>query len=283
LSEAVVGGVSVMSTDVAVRLFERRGLLSKERRFHVYDGRAGGVLLGEGAGVVILKRVERAKEEGDEIYGVIQGIASNNDGRTVGPASPNVEAQKEVMRRALRRSGKRAEEISYVEGNGSGTEVTDLLELKAMEEVYGRGRRGKCGLGSIKPNIGHPLCAEGIASLIKVVMMLKRGRMVPFLSGEEAMKHYEVEKSPFYFCREEREWEERPRVGGINCFADGGTNVHVIVEEWEERGQRAVRRRPIDPPIAKSPKRGPEKTDRSQESNADQDRANNEINIWKQM
>jgi acyl transferase domain-containing protein/acyl carrier protein/ubiquinone/menaquinone biosynthesis C-methylase UbiE len=180
-------------------------------------------------------------------------VAVNNDGRTAGPATPNIQAQKEVMQTALEKTEIKPVEISYIEVNGSGSEVTDLLELKALEAVYGPFHKTPCSLGSAKPNIGHPLCAEGMAGFIKLVLMLERRQQVPFLSGESPMSHYKIESSPFSFCRELTEWAGTTRVAALNCFADGGTNAHVILESLPEDQPgnselTLVHRKPISPP-----------------------------------
>ena len=248
IEAAVVGGVSVLQTDATHRLFQQRSLLCAQPAFHVFDERADGIVLGEGVGMVLVKTVKQALRDGDSIYAVIKATAVNNDGRTAGPATPSLQAQKEVMQMALARSGKRAEEISYLEANGSGSIVTDLIELKAIQAVYGGSRVHPLGVGSIKPNIGHPLCAEGIASLIKVVLMLQHRQMVPFLSGEQGLQHFDREAAQMSLSRTLEAWEEARAVAGINSFADGGTNAHVIVERWEEGAERIVRRRPLVPP-----------------------------------
>jgi acyl transferase domain-containing protein len=198
--------------------------------------------------MVLLKTLAQAIKDEDHIYAVIKAIAVNNDGRTAGPATPNPEAQKEVMQTALGKSGKKPGEISYIEVNGSGSQVTDLLELKAIQSIYRSSNRVSCGLGSMKPNIGHPLCAEGIAGFIKVVLMLQHRQWVPFLSGEQPLKHYDMESSPFYFCRKLTEWTNAPRVAAINCFADGGTNAHVIIEAREGPSLPPGKRHPLPPP-----------------------------------
>ncbi|WPQ61781.1 SDR family NAD(P)-dependent oxidoreductase [Chitinophaga sancti] len=247
IEAALVGGVGLLDTDNAHRIFAQRNLLSSDGHFHIFDQRAGGVVLGEGAGTVILKRVSQAVKDGDEIYAVIKGIAINNDGRTAGPATPNMQAQKEVMSRALLRSGIAASDISYIEANGSGSEVTDLLELKAISAVYGG--TAACGLGSIKPNIGHPLCAEGIAGFIKVVLMLMHQQQAPFLSGQQGLAHYDLSATPFYFNRELQDW--KGNIAALNCFADGGTNAHVIIAAADEQllTGHAKRRTPLPVPI----------------------------------
>jgi len=152
------------------------------------------------------------------------------------------------MQSALAKAGVKPEQISYIEANGSGSEVTDLLELKAIQSVYRSSHTEACGLGSIKPNIGHPLCAEGIASLIKVVLMLKQRQLVPFLSGQEPMTHFPMESTPFYFQRQLSEWNDSPRIAAINCFADGGTNANVVLQSWEEAVSRPNKRHSIAPP-----------------------------------
>ncbi len=119
IEAAVVGGVSLLDAD-AHRMFHERGLLCDKPSFHIFDKRADGVILGEGVGMVLVKTVNQAVEDGDSIYAVIKAAAINNDGRTAGPSSPNLEAQKDVMLSALEKSGKKTEEISYLEANGSG-------------------------------------------------------------------------------------------------------------------------------------------------------------------
>jgi acyl transferase domain-containing protein/acyl carrier protein/NAD(P)-dependent dehydrogenase (short-subunit alcohol dehydrogenase family) len=303
IDAALVGGVSLLTTDAAHRMFQQRGILSQDPVFHIFDKRANGVVLGEGIGLVLLKTVEQAVADGDHIYAVIKALTINNDGRTAGPATPNLQAQKDVMQAALAKSGKLPQEISYVEANGSGSEVTDLLELKAIQSVYRPISTSPLGLGSIKPNIGHPLCAEGIASFIKVVMMLHYRQVVPFLSGEQPMNHYDLETSPFYFCRH-TDSIDTPYTAAINCFADGGTNVHLILETWEDLVLRQIKRNVLPPPAlsrynvqgAKILKLPIPQIDKSNENlskkpnNWVKDPAfghlqtiNNTVNIWKQI
>ncbi|WP_368650522.1 SDR family NAD(P)-dependent oxidoreductase [Bacillus inaquosorum] len=247
IEAAVVGGVSLLDAD-AHQMFQERGLLCDKPSFHIFDKRADGVILGEGVGMVLVKTVSQALKDGDSIYAVIKAAAINNDGRTAGPSSPNLEAQKDVMQTALEKSGKKPEEISYLEANGSGSAVTDLLELKAIQAIYRSGSKAPLGLGSVKPNIGHPLCAEGIASLIKVALMLKHRQLVPFLSGDENMPHFDIEETDLYFCKSQDEWKETTPAAAINCFADGGTNAHLIVEGWKDSAERAIRRKPLPLP-----------------------------------
>ncbi|QZZ32132.1 non-ribosomal peptide synthetase [Streptomyces sp. ST1015] len=242
---AVVGGVTLLADDAGHRLFDQRGVLSPEPAFHAFDRRARGTVLAEGAGVVVLKPLDRALADGDRVQAVLKGIAVNNDGRTAGPASPNPVAQRAVMAKALARSGKRAEDVTHIETNAAGSAVHDLVELKAIQAVYRDGSRAACSLGSVKPNIGHPQCAEGIAGLIKVVLMLRERQLVPFLSGQEPPEHFDFAATPFMFARETRSWPHAPLVAAVSCFADGGTNAHAVVEGWSgPGGGRAALKRP---------------------------------------
>ncbi|MBP2000172.1 acyl transferase domain-containing protein/acyl carrier protein/NAD(P)-dependent dehydrogenase (short-subunit alcohol dehydrogenase family) [Paenibacillus shirakamiensis] len=248
INSALVGGVSMLSSDRIHRLFQQRGILCPTSEFHVFDAKANGVVLSEGIGMVMLKSVEQAVKDGDCIYAVISGMEVNNDGRTAGPAAPNVHAQMEVMRKAIVTSGKSPQDIRYIEANGSGSEITDLLELKAIEQVYRNDSNMPLGIGSIKPNIGHPLCAEGMAGLIKIVCMLEQQVRLPFISGQSAMKHYDLDQSPIYFDRAFTPWEGNS-VAALNCFADGGTNVHVILERWIEKRSVNLLRKPLPLPV----------------------------------
>uniref|UniRef100_UPI0013922238 polyketide synthase n=1 Tax=Paenibacillus maysiensis TaxID=1155954 RepID=UPI0013922238 len=274
IESAIVGGVSLLTTDETHRIFEQRNILNREGAFHLFDRRADGIVVGEGCGLVLLKTVEQALSDGDAIYAVIKAVAVNNNGRTAGPATPSLEAQKQVLQAALRKGGVSPEAVRYIETNGSGTEVTDLLELKTIQSVYRASSNLPLGLGSMKPNIGHPLCAEGIAGFIKVVLMLQRRQMVPFLSGEEAMTHYDLQASPFEMARQLMPWTDTARMAAINCFADGGTNAHVILEGWEESEERSILRKPIPLPVLQR---------RDVSGRGQGERAESAMNIWKQI
>ncbi|MFH8902660.1 amino acid adenylation domain-containing protein [Streptomyces coeruleorubidus] len=231
VESAVVAGVSLLADDRAHRVFGQRGLLNPGPEFHAFDGRAAGLVLGEGVGVVVLKPLAQAQADGDRVLAVLEGIAINNDGRTAGPATPNLRAQKDVMAEALALSGRAPQDVGWVETNASGSTVTDLLELKAIEGVYGAGpaRSTRLALGSVKPNIGHPLAAEGIAAFIKVVLMLHHRQQVPFRSGQQPLPHFDLEASAMYFPRERRPWPGGADRAALNCFADGGTNAHLLL------------------------------------------------------
>ncbi|MFD8519916.1 SDR family NAD(P)-dependent oxidoreductase [Streptomyces capillispiralis] len=224
---ALVAGVSLLADAEAHELFRRRGLLRADGEFHMFDRRAGGVVLGEGAGVVLLKPLAAAERDGDTVYAVVEGLAVNNDGRTAGPATPNPTAQKQVMREALRQAGCAPRQVGHLDVNGSGSELTDLLELKAVQEVYGTDRTAPLHIGSMKPNIGHPLCAEGIAAFIKVALTLHHQRSVPFLSGEQPMEHFTIDPTALRLPRHAEPVDLA--YAAVSSFADGGTNGHVVL------------------------------------------------------
>ncbi|MET0322347.1 MAG: beta-ketoacyl synthase N-terminal-like domain-containing protein, partial [Duganella sp.] len=245
IGAALVGGISLLADDGAHQLFASRKLLAEGGAFHVFDRRAGGVVPGEGVGMVMLKTLQQAIDDGDRIHAVVKALAINNDGRTAGPATPNLAAQKAVMQAALDGSGVRAQDVGYIHVNGSGSEVTDLLEVKATEAVYGAREGAPCELGSMEPNIGHPLCAKGIAGFIAVVLMLGHRQRVPFISGQEPMAHYDLAGSPFEFGRALRPWSGQAPYGALSCFADGGTNAHAILAPWDAPAGHVARRAPL--------------------------------------
>ncbi|MEE8056697.1 MAG: SDR family NAD(P)-dependent oxidoreductase [Pseudomonadales bacterium] len=246
IDSALVGGVSLLTNPSAHALFAQRHLLQEDGQFHILDRRATGIVLGEGAGMVLLKPLSQAEKDGDCIYAVIDAIAINNDGRTAGPATPNIAAQKAVMLAALQQSSCKAEQMQYLDINGSGSEVTDLLEIKAIESVYRSQPSQPFYLGSMKPNIGHPLCAEGMASFIKLVLSVHHQCLVPFLSGQESLEHYSLEAANFVLPRVQQSLDLP--YAALNCFADGGTNAHVILKQYA-LNQVSVVRAPLTLPM----------------------------------
>jgi acyl transferase domain-containing protein len=237
LDMAMVGAVNLILNPFVYDFFAARNILSKTGEFHIFDKRAGGEVLGEGAGVIMIKRLSDAIKDGNKIYGVIKSIAVNNDGRTLGPGSPNLDAQKEVMRQALSASGKNAEEIGYIEVNGGGSMVTDTIEIKALNDIYKLDNTNlkPCVLGSIKPNVGHLLLSSGLAGFIRCILSLYYKKIPPFLSAKESVNYYDFGASRVHFNRSALDWKAEPgqkRVASQNSFPDGGTNCHVIMEEF---------------------------------------------------
>jgi acyl transferase domain-containing protein len=249
---ALAGGVEILLDQVPfVGLSEAR-TLSPTGRCHTFDERADGIVLGEGAGALLLRRLADALRDGDRVYAVIEGGAVNNDGRTMGITTPNPEAQRDVIERALRAAGVGAGQVGYVEAHGTGTMIGDPMELKALTSVFraDTDARGFCGVGSVKTNIGHLLSAAGIAGLVKVILALRHRQLPPTLNCDRINPRFRFEDSPLYPVRELREWDgPRRRRAGVSSFGFGGTNAHLIVAEPDPvwAGRYPVRRSPLPP------------------------------------
>ena len=243
---AMVGGIMLMTDPFLHIGFGMAEVLSDDGRSYVFDQRAKGFVLGEGAGLVLLKPYERALEDGDQILGVILGSAVNNDGHTMGVTVPNQEGQKEVIKMAIEDSGISPATISYLEAHGTGTLLGDPIEIKATTQVYREytNELQYCAVGSVKSNIGHLLTAAGVASLIKVLLALQHRELVPTLNCDIPHPRFKFPETPFYPITEAKPWEPRAGVrrAAISSFGFGGTNCHVIVEEFNEDKYQSKRK-----------------------------------------
>ena len=201
---------------------------------------AAGTVSGNGAGVVVLKRLANALADGDAIYAVVKGSAINNDGSLkVGFTAPSVEGQAEVIARAHARAGVDPASVSYIETHGTGTTLGDPIEIAALTQAF-RARTdasGFCAIGSLKTNIGHLDAAAGVAGLIKAALALKHRQLPPSLHFERANPQIPFEQSPFYVNTQLAEWPagDTPRRAGVSSFGLGGTNAHVVLEEAPPR------------------------------------------------
>jgi polyketide synthase PksJ len=231
---AVAGGVSVTLHDNKGYRYHKGMILSADGRCRAFDESAGGTVGGNGAGVVVLKKLEDAIRDGDEIHGVIKGTAINNDGsEKVGFTAPGIEGQSRVIAGALAGAGIDAESISYVEAHGTGTALGDPVEIAGLSRAFSTNKKQYCAIGSVKTNIGHLDAAAGIAGLIKTVLCLKHKQLVPSLHYTKANANIDFANSPFYVNVELKEWknDKYPRRAGVSSFGIGGTNAHVIVQE----------------------------------------------------
>jgi acyl transferase domain-containing protein len=234
-SIALAGGVDILLDEKPYLLLSDGKALSPDGKCHTFDESANGFVPGEGAGAVLLKNLEQAVKDGDHIYAVIDASAINNDGHTMGITTPNPEAQREVIKAALKRGRISPDTISYIETHGTGTMIGDPIELRALNKVFTEftQERQFCGVGSVKTNIGHLFSAAGVASFIKVVLALKYGYIPPTLNCERPNPRFEFFTSPFYLVKELKKWEARHgiRRAGISSFGFGGTNAHMIISE----------------------------------------------------
>nr|AKA59397.1 polyketide synthase [uncultured bacterium AB_162] len=233
-SDAVLaGGVSVALPDAMGYLYEEGHILSPDGVCRPFDRRAAGTVPGNGVGIVVLKRLSDALEDGDRVLAVIRGTATNNDGsEKLGFTTPSVKGQRDVIRLALARAGVEPREISYVEAHGTGTRVGDPVELTALEAAFeGDRAQDRCWLGAVKGNIGHTGSASGVAGLIKTVCMLVHREIVPTAHFEEPTDELAREDAPFRVAATRRPWEARHLLAGVSSFGVGGTNAHVVVGE----------------------------------------------------
>ncbi|WP_186785896.1 beta-ketoacyl synthase N-terminal-like domain-containing protein [Paenibacillus agilis] len=232
---ALAGGVEILLDESMYLDLSAAKILSPEGRCRTFDSAANGIGLGEGCGVLVLKPLQAAIEDGDKIYGVIDGTAINNDGNTMGVTTPNPEAQRELIEAAIEDGGIHPDTITYVEAHGTGTLIGDPIELKALTQVFGKYTSNKqyCGVGSVKTNLGHLLSAAGAASMIKVLLSMTAGELPPTLNCSHPNPRFNFDDSPFYLVREARPWKTEHQVlrAGISSFGLGGNNAHIIVSD----------------------------------------------------
>ncbi|MFF7471943.1 SDR family NAD(P)-dependent oxidoreductase [Streptomyces sp. NPDC008092] len=218
-------------------LFSSVHALSPTGRSRAFDGSADGIALGEGVACVVLKRLTDAERDGDRIYGVIKGLGSSSDGRSLGLTAPRPEGQRAALLRAYRNAGISPAQVGLVEAHGTGTVVGDRTELTILSEVFAEAgaANGGCGLGSVKSQIGHTKCAAGLAGLIKTTLALHTGVKPPTLHLDHPNPAWQEEDSPFAFHTEARPWAAPPaeRVAGVSAFGFGGTNFHVVLGAYD--------------------------------------------------
>ena len=233
---ALAGGATLKLPQNRGYLYTDGGMVSPDGVCRTFDARARGTVFGEGVGAVVLKRVEQAVADGDDIYAVIRGWGLNNDGRSkMGYTAPSQEGQAEAIATAHVRAGISADTISYVEAHGTGTSLGDPIEIAALTQAFRQttDQRQYCAIGSVKSNIGHLDVAAGVTGLIKNCLALSRRFLPPSLHFERANPNIDFESSPFYVVTEPKAWEDcpLPRRAGLSSFGVGGTNAHIVVEE----------------------------------------------------
>lgn len=242
---ALVGGTNVLISPEPWGGFREAGILSETGCCHAFDKSADGMVRGEGCGVIVLQRLSDARLEGRRILAILTGSAVNQDGKSNGIMAPNPSAQIGVLENACKSARVDPLEIGYVEAHGTGTSLGDRIEAHALGMVFGRKRPGSGPLmiGSIKPNIGHLEGAAGIAGLIKAVLMVERGSLLPSGGFTEPNPAIPFTELGLRVVDELQEWPVvagRPRRAGVSSFGFGGTNAHVIVEEAGSVGADTV-------------------------------------------
>ncbi|WP_198683408.1 SDR family NAD(P)-dependent oxidoreductase [Peristeroidobacter agariperforans] len=251
---AIAGGVNVSIHPNKYLLLSAGQFISSDGHCQSFGEGGDGYIPGEGVGVVVLKRLSEAERDGNVIYGVIRGSALNHGGKTNGYTVPNPQAQSDVIRQALTDADLDPRHISYIEAHGTGTKLGDPIEITALSNAFRRDSQaseiapGTCVIGSAKSNIGHCESAAGIAGLTKVLLQMKHRQIAPSLHSSKLNPHIDFDRTPFVVNQSLREWEchevdgqRVPRIAGISSFGAGGSNAHVIVEEYRATSAAAAR------------------------------------------
>ncbi|MEM9457268.1 MAG: type I polyketide synthase [Myxococcota bacterium] len=243
---AIAGGVNLTllpSTGVLLGKF-----MAPDGRCKAFDARADGFVRGEGVGVLVLKRLDRAQADGDPVYAVIRGSAVNQDGFSSGLTVPNGKAQQQVIEAALRDAGMTADALDYIEAHGTGTALGDPIEAAALGAVLGK-RSSPCRIGSVKTNLGHLEAAAGIAGLIKTVLALHHRQLPRSLHFSDPNPAIAFDDLSLKVQQQHEPWavDGKPRTAGVSSFGIGGTNAHVIVQEAPPRKSAAAGEPPSGP------------------------------------
>ncbi|AJQ95101.1 SDR family NAD(P)-dependent oxidoreductase [Gynuella sunshinyii] len=247
-TQALVGGVNVIGGPGITIGASRAGMLSDDGRCKTFDASADGYGRGEGVGALMLKSLTQARADGDHIECVIRASAENHGGRANSPTSPNPTAQQALLVSAYGQAGIDPRTVGYIEAHGTGTELGDPIEVNALraafDELYQTHQltvtNTHCGLGSVKANIGHLEAAAGIAGMIKVILMLRHRQIPGNPNLKQENPYLQLQGSPFYLVRETHRWpapvdaqgRELPRRAGVSSFGIGGSNAHIVVEEY---------------------------------------------------
>ncbi len=257
---ALAGGVTIEVPHGVGYLYREGEILSQEGVCRAFDEHSDGTILASGAGVVVLRRLRDAIEDGDHIYAIIKGTAINNDGAgKVGYLAPSIEGHAAVVAEAQELAGVEPESIQYIEAHGTGTPVGDPIEVAALTQAFRRATDATafCRIGSVKPSIGHLDTAAGVASVIKTSLALSKRVLPPMAGLTSPNPLLDLDSTPFYLSAEARPWprEGAPRRAGISSLGVGGTNAHAVLEEAPspmDFGEEASSRPHVLPLSAKS-------------------------------
>ena len=241
ISLALVGGTNLTFSSVIASRFSNADLLSKDGRCKVFDTKADGYVRGEGVGVVVLKRLSQAQADGDRIYAVIRGSGINHNGRGNGLTAPNMQAQIDLLKKVYQQANINPNSINYIEAHGTATLIGDALEMKALGAVVGKDRTpdNPCRVGCVKTNIGHTEAASGIAGLIKTALSLYHRQIPPTLHFQEPNPSIPFKKLGLKVQEtlESLPEEMYPIRAGVSAFGLGGTNAHVVLEEYPSQAK----------------------------------------------
>ncbi len=231
---ALSGGVNYNLTPSIYRLMEEAKVISPSGNCTPFSANSDGILLGEGAGLILLKRMEDAIKDGDPIWGVIKGTGVNNDGRTISVMAPSWKGQLRLLESVYSKAMYDKKNISLIEAHGTSTKIGDSIEVTVLDKFFNHTDKN-ISIGSVKSNIGHLLGASGIAGIIKSVLALDKKQLPPSLHGEKVNSKWKLEEKGFKIQDKLEAWNTgNIRAAGISSFGFGGTNAHVIIEERGE-------------------------------------------------
>ena len=250
---AVAGGINLASHPLKYQLLSQEQFLSTDGRCRAFGEGGSGYVPGEGSGAVLLKSLSAALADGDHIYGVIKASALNHGGKTNGYTVPNQKAQTAVIAKALKQAAWPASSLSYIEAHGTGTSLGDPIEVAGLTRALNDAEEGKlapdftCDIGSVKTNIGHLESAAGIAALTKVLLQLKHQQIAPSLHSATLNKNINFNLTPLRVPQQLKAWDAAyPRRAGISSFGAGGSNSHLLIEEYQESAPTlALRAQPM--------------------------------------
>jgi acyl transferase domain-containing protein/acyl carrier protein len=250
---AVAGGVNIICVPRPYLSFSHAGMLSPDGKCKSFDNAANGYVRAEGVGAILLKPLLKAIEDGNHIYGVIKGTAVNHCGLTNSLTAPSPAAQAEAIIAALERGKVSPDTITYIEAHGTGTSLGDPIEINGIKKAFEEAAKIKgislkehyCGIGSVKSNIGHMEIASGIAGVFKILLAMNHKLIPGNLHFHTINERIHLEGSPFYIVDDNMPWQALtddkgnvlPRRAGVSSFGFGGTNAHIILEEYQESPQ----------------------------------------------
>jgi 3-oxoacyl-(acyl-carrier-protein) synthase/acyl carrier protein len=243
---ALAGGITIWTHPAAFISMQDAGMLSPTGACRPFDKDADGTMVGDGVGMLVLKRRAEAQRDGDHIYGVIRGSGTNQDGRTAGITVPSFLAQSRLQTSIYREQGIDVGDIQYIETHGTATKLGDPVEIHALTQSLGAltEQRGFCALGSLKANVGHTAAAAGVLNLIKVLQCLKHRQFPPAVNYSTPNEHIDFATSPVYVNQTLRDWpvnSKGARLAAVSSFGYSGTNAHLLIEQDAQHAQSRPR------------------------------------------
>jgi len=231
----VTGGIDTFTDIFMYTCFSKTPALSPSGHARPFDAESDGTTLGEGLGILVLKRLTDAERDGDKIYAVVKGIGTSSDGKGSAIYEPSPGGQQKALRRAYENADVEPASIGLIEAHGTGTRVGDAIEIKALREVFGEAEEPTCALGSVKSQIGHTKAAAGSAGLIKAALALHHKVLPPTIKVNKPQEALTAGKTPFYINSETRPWlpaAGHPRRAAVSALGFGGSNFHCVLEEY---------------------------------------------------